>query len=591
MRFFKSPLWSRFAKIAWPFFVSEARSKAIGALIILIVLMVAVNGMNIVISYIMSYFMTALEQKHAARFYTFGGLLAGMFALATIGEAFSYFTEQRLGLVWREWLTRRLLDRYLANRAYHRLTSNHAIDNPDQRISEDIKTFTTSSLSFIVLIVNGILALIAFLSVLWLITPWLVLVAALYAIAGTFGTIVLGRKLVPLNNQQLQKEADFRFGLGRVREHAGAVAQLSGHGGEKRQLLDKLKALVENFRAIIRVTRNVGFFTREYNYLIQLIPAAVVAVLYFRGQKPFGAIAQSAMAFGQVLGAFSLIVTKFQELSTFAAVTDRLGTMWEATEPAEDATPSAGPDERPSDLQGTARIERSTDNRRVAYEGLTLWSPKEKRVFLRDLSVEVPQGQRMIVTGPNGAGKTALCLATARLWGQGQGKVICPQPDHIMFLPQQIYTASGCLRDLLLYGLDRSDVSDDQIRGALRDVGLEGLARQAGGLDVDWDWSNVLSTGDQHALAVARLLLVQPAFAVLDGVPQALESSHLKRLYEALARTSITYISAGGPSGLLPYHDLWLELFGDGKWRVRRTSKLDEESGTLHESASAPGER
>ncbi|HWG45215.1 MAG TPA: SbmA/BacA-like family transporter [Gemmataceae bacterium] len=591
MRFFKSPLWSRLTTIAWPFFVSEAWHKAIGALVILIVLLLAVNGLNIGISYIMRDFMTALEQKHAARFYTFGGLLAGVFAIAAIGEAFSYFTEQQLGLVWREWLTRRLLDRYLANRAYHRLTSNHAIDNPDQRISEDTKTFTTSSLSFIVLILNGLLTLVAFLGVLWSITPWLVLAAILYAAAGSLGTILLGRRLVPLNNQQLQKEADFRFGLGRVREHAGSVAQLSGHGGEKNQLLSKFNALVENFRAIIRVTRNVGFFTKEYNYLIQIIPAMVVAALYIRGQVQFGAIAQSAMAFGQVMGAFSLIVTKFQELSTFAAVTHRLGSMWEATESAEEAAPAGAAEEHPAEVQGPAHIERGTDNHRVVYEKLTLWSPKDKRILLRDLSLEVPEGQRMIVTGPNGSGKTALCLATARLWGQGQGKVITPPADHIKFLPQQVYTASGCLRDLLLYGLDQGDISDDRIRGALRDVGLEGLARQAGGLDIDWDWPNVLSSGDQHALAVARLLLVQPRFAVLDGAPWALESAHLERLYEALAGTSITYITAGGPSLLLPFHDLWLELLGGGKWRVRQTDMPDDENAAVPEGVSTHGQK
>ncbi len=368
MRLFKHPLWRRFATIAWPFFVSEARKKAVAALIILVVLLLVVTGLNFFNSYVMRDFMTALEQRHGARFYLFGGVLAGVFALATIGEVFSYFTEQRLGLFWREWLTRRLLDRYLAHRAYHRRTVNQSIDNPDQRIQEDVKTFTTSSLSFIVLILNGILTLLAFLGVLWSITPWLVLTAVLYSAAGSLGTILLGRRLVPLNNRQLQKEADFRFALGRVRERRQTDADRDGPRDEKSRLLDRLNALVANFRAIIAVTRNVGFFTKEYNYLIQILPAVVVAPLYFRGVVEFGTIPQAAVAFGQVVGAFSLIVTKFQEMSTFAAVVNRLGSMWEATESAppsgrgepEPAAPSAEEPAQPEKPRPASRRPRTS---------------------------------------------------------------------------------------------------------------------------------------------------------------------------------------------------------------------------------------
>jgi putative ATP-binding cassette transporter len=569
MRFFEHPLWSRFTTIAWPFFRSEARTKAIGGFILLAVLLLAVNGMNFINSYVMRDFMTALEQKHMPRFYLFGLALASVFGLAAIGEAFQYYTEQRMGLVWREWLTRRLLDRYLAHRAYHRLTVNQSIDNPDQRISEDIKTFTTSSLSFIVLLLNSVLALALFLGVLWSITPWLVLTAVLYSAAGSLGTILLGRRLVPLNNRQLQKEADFRFALGRVRERG------ESGGGVKGRLLDRFNALVENFRAIVSVTRNVGFFTKEYNYLIQILPAVVVAPLYFKGAD-FGIVSQAAMAFGQVVGAFSLIVTKFQEVSTFAAVANRLGSMWEATEPA-----AKQPEETPKEPAPAkhAHIETVIDDHRIAYEKLTLWTPQQKRVFLRDLSLETPEGKRMLVSGPDGCGKTSLCLATAGLWGAGEGKVACPGVNNIMFLPQRLYTATGRLRDLLLYGLDEREVSDDQLRGALEDVGLGYLSREAEGLEGVWDWPNDLTPGDRHALALARLLLAKPRFAFLDGVPWGLGPDRLKRFYEGLARTSITYVSVGDVANLQAYHDLWLELYGDGRWRLRGTDSADERGG------------
>ncbi len=581
MRLFKHPLWSRFVTIAWPFFVSEARTKAIAVLASLVALLLTINGLNLVNSFVMRDFMTALEKQQPSRFYYFGVILAGVFGLASVVEAFAFYAEQRLGLIWREWLTKRLLDRYLAHRAYHQLSVNKSIDNPDQRISEDAKTFTTSSLSFIVLIVGSILTLLAFLGVLWSITPWLVLTAVLYSAAGSLGTVLLGRRLVPLNNKQLQKEADFRFALGRVREHADAVARSDEPEGAKSRLLDKLNALVANFRQLINVTRNVGFFTKEYNYLIQILPAAVVASLYFRNLVPFGTIAQAAMAFGQVVGAFSLIVTKFQEVSTFAAVANRLGSMWEATESGDEGTAptkQAPAEEKDGSKREPAHIERVADDHRVAYEGLTLWTPKDKRVLVRDLSVEVPEGKRMIVSGPNHAGKTPLCLATAGLWGEGRGKIICPDLKQIIFLPQRLYTATGCLRDLLLYGIDGKETDDEQLRAALCAVGLDRLGRDAAGLDTEWDWPNDLSAGDRHALALARLLLAKPRFAILDGVPWNLGETRLKHLYQALARTSITYISFGGPSGLLPFHDIRLELSGDGKWELKDTADADKSS-------------
>jgi putative ATP-binding cassette transporter len=304
--------------------------------------------------------------------------------------------------------------------------------------------------------------------------------------------------------------------------------------------------------------------------------------LYFRGLVPFGTIAQAAMAFGQVVGAFSLIVTKYQEVSTFAAVANRLGSMWEATEsPDEGAAPAErapAAEEKDGEKREPARIERAVDNHRVAYQGLTLWTPKDKRVLVRDLSVEVPEGKRMIVSGPKHVGKTPLCLATAGLWGEGRGRILCPELNQIMFLPERLYTATGRLRDLLLYGIDGKEADDEQLRAALCDVGLDRLGRDAAGLDSEWDWPNDLSAGDRHALALARLLLARPRFAVLDGVPWNLGVARVERLYQALARTSITYISFGDSARLLPYHDIWLELSGEGKWQVKETADSNDSS-------------
>ena len=302
-------LWSRLVAVGLPFYQSKAGVRALGGLALLVALLVSINGMNVVNSYVGRDFMSALAERRARQFFTFAAVLGGVFAVSTVVEVFARYAEQWLGLVWREWLTRRFLDRYLAGRAYLRLAERHDIDNPDERISEDVKTFTATTLSIVILLVNGILTLVAFSGILWSITPWLFVAALGYALAGSLGTVLLGRRLVTLNSRQLQKEADFRYGLGRVREHAEAVAQVGGEEDQKGRLGTLLARVVENFRAIIRVSRNLGFFTTGYQYLPQIIPAAIVAPLYVRGAVEFGAVTQAAMAFAQVQGAFALIVT------------------------------------------------------------------------------------------------------------------------------------------------------------------------------------------------------------------------------------------------------------------------------------------
>ena len=333
MRSVNPSLWSRLVEVGLPFFRLEERGRAMGGLALLVVGLVVINTINVVNSYVGRDMFSALAERSSRRFYGLVATLICVFAAATVVEVVNRYVEQRLGLRWRAWLTRRLIDRYLADRTYQRLIDREDIDNPDQRISEDVRTFTSMTLSFVVLLVNGVFTLVAFAGVLWSITPWLFLAAAVYALAGTSGAVGIGHRLVPLDNDQLRREADFRFALGRVREHAAAVAQLGGESAERIRLRDRLDAVVHNFRHIIRVNLELGFFTTAYGYLTQVVPAAIVAPLYVRGQVEFGTVTQSAMAFTQVLGAFSLIATQFQQVSQFAAVIGRLGPMWKATAP------------------------------------------------------------------------------------------------------------------------------------------------------------------------------------------------------------------------------------------------------------------
>jgi vitamin B12/bleomycin/antimicrobial peptide transport system ATP-binding/permease protein len=558
--------------VALPFFIAGPRRAAYIGLAVLIALLLAVNGLNLVNSYVGRYFMNALGERNLSKFYLFAEALALVFAASTAAQVLATYIQQRLGLLWRDWLTRRLLNRYLADRAYHRMSAHADVDNPDQRISEDVHTFCESTLGFLVLLFNALLTLIAFAGVLWSIRPSLFLAAAAYAALGSLGTILLGRPLVKLDNLQLKKEADFRFALGRVREHAGAVAQLGGEEDESARLCGRLEALVSNFRAIINVSRNLGFFTTMYNFLPQIIPIMLAAPLYIRGEVELGAVTQAAMAFSQVLGAFSLIVTQFQALSAYTAVVGRLGTLWEATAPTAQApAPVAAPlvvAESSSPAPGAAAVAAKPEGHRVAYDRLTLLTPEEGRPLVRALSLEVTEGKRVLVRGPSGSGKSALLLATAGLWQSGEGQVICPGNGEVMFLPKQPYAAPGRLRDLLRYGTHR-EIPDARLRVALREVGLQTLADRPGGLDAERDWAQVLSPGELELVAFARLLAVAPKFAFLDDPASALDAAGINRVYESLARSAITYVSVAGHVDLRRFHDLILDLHGDGSWQVR----------------------
>ncbi len=564
-------LWSRLTEVGLPFYTRGPRRKAYGGLAALIALLLSVNGLNVVNSYVGRFFMSALGERDIQRFYLFAGLLAAVFGASTVVQVLATYVQQLLTLVWREWQTRYLLDRYLAGRAYRRLTSRPEVDNPDQRITDDVRTFTDSTMGFFVLLFNGVVTFLAFAGVLWSIRPGLLLAAVAYAALGSVGTILLGRRLVPLNNQQLKKEADFRFALGRVREHAEAVAQLAGERAERSRLGGRLDALISNFRTIIVVSRNLGFFTSMYNFLPQIIPVVLAAPLYMSGEVELGVVTQASMAFAQVLGALSLIITQFIALSAYAAVVERLGTLWEMTEPETAPRPAAPKVAavKPAPLAAAGpSASPKQEGRCVAYEKLTLRNPREGRPLVQELSLEITEGKRVLVTGPSGSGKSALLLATAGLWKSGDGQIVRPEQGGVMFLPAVAYTPSGKLRDLLHYGVGQ-ELDDERLWYALREVGLDQLVEMSGGLDAEQDWKDVLNPCEQQLVAFARLLAVVPRFAFLDDPGAALDDAAVQRVYEALYHSPITYVSVAGHFDLRKYHDLVLELRGDGSWQTR----------------------
>jgi vitamin B12/bleomycin/antimicrobial peptide transport system ATP-binding/permease protein len=541
--------WSQFRRAVRDFANCEVGWRARGLFALLITLLFAFNGLNVLNSYVGRDFMTAISNRDSARFTREAIAYLGVFAASALVGAFYSFSEQRLGLLWREWLTRRLLGAYLDRRAYYRLSAAGVLTSPDERIAEDVRAFTATTLSFVLMLSNTAVTVLAFSGVLWSISRTLFAVAVLYAACGSALTVLFGRPLVWLNYNQLDKEADFRANLVHVQANAESIALLHREGRIGARLRRRFDDLTANMRRIIAVNRNLALFTNGYNYVIQIIPALVVAPLFIRGEVEFGVITQSAMAFSTLVGALSLVVTQFQSISSFAAVVTRLGSLADAME--QGLSPAAAP------------IDVREDEAHVAYERLTLLSPGSDHVLLRDLSVSVPHGTRVLIVGPNDAAKVALFRATAGVWENGSGRIVRPGLDGILFLPERPYLSPGTLRDVLVR---EGVIGDEQIATVLHGLGLEPVLERTGGLDVERDWDDVLSLAEQQLFSIARVVLAAPRFAFLERPRTALGSEQTDRILSLLWERSITYLTLGDGGDGLGDYDAVLELAGDGGW-------------------------
>ncbi|BBA33108.1 ABC transporter, permease family protein [Methylocaldum marinum] len=590
--------WLRFVRGIKNFVASEAGRKAVILFVGLVLFLLAINGLNVLNSYVGRDFMTAIAERNQQGFVWLAVVYIGVLAASTLVAVYYRFTEERLGLLWRDWLTRRFVNVYLEHPTYYRLNdrliANGEIANPDQRIADDVRAFTVTTLSFTLMFLNGAFTVVAFSGVMWSISPVLLGVAVIYAVVGSYLTIRLGYSLVGLNYNQLDKEANFRVDLIHVRENAESIALLRREGRAKARVLRHLDELMANFRKIITVHRNLGFFTTGYNYLIQIIPALIVAPLYIRGDVEFGAITQAAMAFAHLLGAFSLIVTNFQSISSFAAVIARLGTLAEAIEQAQ-ATPVPSSEVCPHHRRTSecplcletpvvpAAIEVCENDGLLAYERLTLRSPEDGHIVVKDLSVSVQAGTRLLVSGENDIARVALFKATAGLWEMGDGRIIRPELDQIMFLPERPYLPPGTLRELLVRTGQELVIDESRIRAVLGAFDLEPVLARAGGLDMEHDWGSIMSLAEQQLIAVSRLVIAAPKFVFLDRIDTALSIEQVHKVLDVLNANGIAYINLGGIQDGLQYYDAVLEFAADGEWTWKA---LGPERNTYTEKAA-----
>ena len=558
---FNTKLWCRFVSIAAPYWrSSDERWRALGLLLLLIVLLLGQTGFNLLFNHENGEFTSALAARDADRFWASIQRYTLILAAGVPIFALYYFVRDTLGLRWRRWLTDHFLQRYFAQRAYYRLNSPEQIDNPDQRISEDINSFTSQSLYFSMVVLGALLQLVAFAGVLWAISKTLVYFLLGYAVLATLFTgWAFGKKLIALNFKQLQREADFRFNLVRVREHAEPIALHDGEAREISTLQRIFGALFGNYQQVLRWQFKLNLFQYAHSFLTIVLPSIIIANDVLSGDLEVGRAIQAAGAFAAILSALTVIVEHFESLSRFSAGVNRLYA-FAGTLDAQSQMLAGHDPQHPL-------IEVKPDMV-LSLKKLTVYTPQYEHLLVRDLTLAVEPGHGLLIAGPSGAGKSSLLRAVAGLWTSGTGQVLRPAGPDMLFLPQHPYLPLGDLRSQLLYPHCDRHISDAELQEWLERVNLPDLAKRYGGLGKELDWAKLLSVGEQQRLAFARALLAKPRYLLLDEASSALDAANEARLYGQLAEFSITPISVSHHAALLQYHRHVLDLPGDGSWSL-----------------------
>ena len=556
-----------------PYWTSEERRTAWLLLIANIVLTLAMVYMTVLFNQWYNLFYNALQDKAQAEFFHQIGRFCVLATIYIVIAVYRIYLNQMLQIRWRRWLTEEYLKDWLADRNYYRMQlKGDGTDNPDQRIADDFRLFVDESLSLGLGFLNAVVTLASFVGILWLLSGsleipfggttyviygYMVWVAIVYAIAGTWLTHKIGKPLIPLNFNQQKYEADFRFNLVRFRENSEGVALYRGEEDELRGFRSRFASVVDNWWAIMKRQKLLTFFTVGYSQAAVVFPFVVGAPRYFSGAIQLGGLVQISNAFGQVQGALSWFIDAYTTFASWKATVDRLTGFRKAIFlTQEESRAGTGP---------TVVADAAIND--LELRDLELGLPTG-RVLLSGIDADIERGEHVLIKGPSGSGKSTLFRAIAGIWPFGTGQVKLPREFHPLFLPQRPYFPIGTLRQVVSYPAAIEAFSDSQVRGALAVAGLGHLVDR---LDEQHNWAQQLSGGEQQRVAIARALLQRPAWLFLDEATSALDEPSQTRMYELLMEwlKDATIVSIAHSSALAEFHGKLLELKPDGEGRVQ----------------------
>jgi putative ATP-binding cassette transporter len=564
-------------RLALPYFRAEDRWAGRGLLAAVIIMELGIVTINVLFNQWTNRFYNALQEYQWGTFISelmWFCLLATIFIVLAV---YQLYLNQWLQIRWRRWMTVQYLGGWLdAGNHYRMQLVGDAADNPDQRITEDIQLFVDRTLNLGIQFLSSIVTLASFAVILWQLseqapvhlfgTQWpiagyLVWAALIYAALGTWLTHLVGRALIWLNFYQQRYEADFRFNLVRVRENAEQIALLGGEAQERHRLLDRFTFVVNNWRAIMTRTKLLTGFTAGYGQVAVIFPFVVVSPAYFAKAIPFGAIIQTASAFGSVQGALSVIVTQYRSIAEWRAGVERLSGFSAAIEVGRTLVTTPPRVEHQAVAQA----------RRVDIRGLELRLPGGAPLMDVD-ALSFGPGDQVLVSGPTGSGKSTLFRAIAGIWPFGTGTITVPANAKLMVLPQRPYLPVDTLRAATTYPAAPDAFSSEAVRDALEAVGLAKLIRH---LDETAHWNRMLSLGEQQRLAVARAILHEPDYLLLDEATASLDEPSEAALYTLIrARLpAAAIVSIGHRSTLDAFHRRTIKVTSEGeKFRAQEAA-------------------
>lgn len=542
---------------------SEEKKSACALLAVVILLNFAMVYLAVLINQWYNEFYNALQAYESAQFWPLIGKFTGLALLHIVIAVYAIYLQQLVQIRWRVWMTRRYVSDWLGDEAYYRLqVMNSDMDNPEQRIQDDINQFVALTLGLLIGILKQCTTLAAFAVVLWnlsgvlevpiggetfYIYGYMVWFSLLYSAVGTILAHLVGRRLIRLNYDQQRYEADFRYAMTRVRENGESIAFYRGEAAEQAGFMAHFQYVVTNFRSLMRQTKSLNFYANFYGQLAIIAPVILAAPRYFGGAMQLGGLMQTITAFGRVQDALSYFVSVYDTVAQLIAVVHRLLGFTAHLEEVKALAPAV------------SRAAGAQPELILADVSVAL---PDGRSLLDKCSLALPPGQRLLVTGASGCGKSTLLRSLAGIWPFGGGQLLAPEESRILFLPQRPYLPLGTLRRAICYPMaDTGEVSQQEIEGVLRRVELEELIPRLDEVD---DWSRILSLGEQQRIAFARILIVRPDWVFLDESTSALDEPREARLYELLRRElpCTGLVSVGHRQTLFAQHDKELHLSG-----------------------------
>jgi putative ATP-binding cassette transporter len=550
-----------------PYWFSEDRWVARGLLLAVVALTLGMVYINVLFNQWNNAFFNALQERDETAFLQQLFRVTWLIAVFIFFAVYQLYLNQMLEIRWRRWLTERYLGAWLADGAYYRmqLVANEA-DNPDQRIAEDVYLLISHSVALFIGGLRALVTLATFVAILWglsgtLTVPlgrwsltlpgYMVWVALVYAIAGTWLTDWIGRPLVRLNFDRQRFEADFRFALVRLRENSEGVALYRGEADELRGFRARFEAVVSNWWRIMRRQKRLTYFTAGYGQASWIFPSVVAAPRYFRGELPLGGLMQTIGAFNQVQDALSFFVQSYKEIASWCSVVERLAGFDRALDRVR----------AQAEAVGVRRADGSPGELTVA--GVDLYLPGGE-MLIANVNLSVGQGDTVLLGGASGSGKSTLFRAIAGIWPFARGEISGARDARSLFLPQKPYLPIGTLRDAVRYPRAAEGTDDDLVlREALEAVGLPDLA---GRLDESGHWALQLSPGEQQRVAFARALVHKPDWLFLDEATSAVDEPTEARLYGLIRERlpGATVFSVGHRTTLRPFHARLLAVQGEG---------------------------